>query len=109
MQQQLETPRGEMQHCVLIIHILWCMHLYNNIHYLMCGWSCGVMVSTLDFESKDPSSSLGRTCFLIIFINYYKNTVTVQFLGIPLFISFFDHCNHRFSFLLLLGAERETF
>ena len=24
-------------------------------------WFCGVMVSTLDFESKDPSSSLGRT------------------------------------------------
>ena len=26
---------------------------------------CGVMVSTLDFESSDPSSSLGRTCFCI--------------------------------------------
>ncbi len=26
-------------------------------------WPCGVMVSTLDFESKDPSSSLGRTFF----------------------------------------------
>ena len=25
------------------------------------NWFCGVMVSTLDFESKDPSSSLGRT------------------------------------------------
>ena len=24
----------------------------------------GVMVSTLDFESKDPSSSLGRTSFV---------------------------------------------
>ena len=24
-------------------------------------WPYGVMVSTLDFESKDPSSSLGRT------------------------------------------------
>ena len=23
----------------------------------------GVMVSTLDFESSDPSSNLGRTCF----------------------------------------------
>ena len=26
-------------------------------------WSHGVMVSTLDFESNDPSSSLGGTCF----------------------------------------------
>ena len=26
---------------------------------------CGVMVSTLDFESSDPSSSLGRTSFCI--------------------------------------------
>ena len=24
-------------------------------------WFCGVMVSTLDFESSDPSSNLGRT------------------------------------------------
>ena len=24
-------------------------------------WSYGVMVSTLDFESSDPSSNLGRT------------------------------------------------
>ena len=26
-------------------------------------WFYGVMVSTLDFESSDPSSNLGRTCF----------------------------------------------
>ena len=26
------------------------------------GWFYGVMVSTLDFESSDPSSNLGRTC-----------------------------------------------
>ena len=25
-------------------------------------WPCGVMVSTLDSESSDPSSNLGRTC-----------------------------------------------
>lgn len=31
-------------------------------------WSCGVTVSTLDFESKDPSSNLGRTSlFLFLF------------------------------------------
>ncbi len=38
--------------------------------------SYGVMVSTLDFESSDPSSNLGRTCFyrfLCIFrLNQYK-------------------------------------
>ena len=28
------------------------------------GWSYGVMVSTLDFESSDPSSNLGRTYVL---------------------------------------------
>ena len=26
-----------------------------------CKWPCGVMVSTLDSESSDPSSNLGRT------------------------------------------------
>ena len=29
----------------------------------MRTWFYGVMVSTLDFESSDPSSNLGRTCF----------------------------------------------
>lgn len=29
--------------------------------FLLCGWSHGVMVSTLDFESSDPSSNLGWT------------------------------------------------
>ena len=28
---------------------------------LECAWSCGVMVSTWDSESQDPSSNLGRT------------------------------------------------
>ena len=28
--------------------------------------SCGVMVSTWDSESQDPSSSLGRTCFFFL-------------------------------------------
>ena len=35
--------------------------IYTIIAAIDCVWSCGVMVSTLDFESKDPSSSLGRT------------------------------------------------
>lgn len=30
-------------------------------------WSCGVTVSTLDFESKDPSSNLGRTSLFFLF------------------------------------------
>ena len=33
--------------------------------YKFVNRPCGVMVSTLDFESSDPSSSLGRTCFCI--------------------------------------------
>ena len=48
MLQQLETPNGKV-------------YYIDCIHDRWCGWSCGVMVSTLDFESKDPSSSLGRT------------------------------------------------
>ena len=27
----------------------------------LADWFCGVMVSTLDSESSDPSSNLGRT------------------------------------------------
>ncbi len=30
-----------------------------------CNWSYGVMVSTLDFESSDPSSNLGKTSSLM--------------------------------------------
>ena len=30
-------------------------------------WSCGVMVSTWDSESQDPSSNLGRTFFFFFF------------------------------------------
>ena len=42
-------------------------HVDNNwtlmdlIKASFASWFCGVMVSTLDFESKDPSSNLGRT------------------------------------------------
>ena len=34
-------------------------NLFRNM--FTTNWFCGAMVSTLDFESKDPSSSLGRT------------------------------------------------
>ncbi len=30
-----------------------------------CNWSYGVMVSTLDSESSDPSSNLGKTSSLV--------------------------------------------
>ncbi len=30
-----------------------------------CNWSYGVMVSTLDSESSDPSSNLGKTSSLM--------------------------------------------
>ncbi len=30
-----------------------------------CNWSYGVMVSTLDFESSDPISNLGKTSSLM--------------------------------------------
>ena len=37
----------------------------------------GVMVSTLDFESSDPSSSLGRTfCFFHLVVEKYSIEVT---------------------------------
>ena len=31
----------------------------------------GVMVSTLDFESSDPSSNLGRTLFIYLFMYFF--------------------------------------
>ena len=56
-------------------HLIWCMHKKNNVFSFpcptlnsQCDYSLsfylgfyGVMVSTLDFESSDPSSNLGRT------------------------------------------------
>ena len=35
--------------------------LMDLIKASFANWFCGVMVSTLDFESQDPSSNLGRT------------------------------------------------
>ena len=37
------------------------MKLVGKLPQLACEGSHGVMVSTLDFESSDPSSNLGRT------------------------------------------------
>ncbi len=36
-----------------------------RVEELNCNWSYGVMVSTLDFESSDPSSNLGKTSYLM--------------------------------------------
>ena len=38
----------------------------NPIFVAPPHWFYGVMVSTLDFESSDPSSNLGRTCHLTL-------------------------------------------
>ena len=35
------------------------------------SWSYGVMVSTLDSESNNPSSNLGRTLFLLTQLKQY--------------------------------------
>ena len=54
---------------------LWCKHtciwLWNLyiITFCMCRFN-GVMVSTLDFESSDPSSNLGRTWIFFIWEHF---------------------------------------
>jgi hypothetical protein len=52
------------------------------------GWSYGVMVSTLDFESSDPGSNPGRTSFLrvCIFSSYSRSTWFMRVVG--------RHCVH---------------
>ncbi len=39
-------------------------------------WFYGVTVSTLDFESSNPSSNLGRTFFLIFLKFYIHSGIT---------------------------------
>ena len=62
---------------------------HGNLFRNMCitKWFCCVMVSTLDFESKDPSSSLGRTTRLktrlvrteVYFYSQLENTESIYF------------------------------
>ena len=53
-------------------HFLWCQGnkklVWNSLWLKAtgCMWFYGVMVSTLDFESSDPSSNLGRTCLSVL-------------------------------------------
>ena len=51
--------------------------------------SCGVMVSTLDFESKDPSSSLGRTSLFFFLFFFFSLPFFSPSFRSPLFFLFF--------------------
>ena len=42
---------------------------------LVAFWFYGVMVSTLDFESSDPSSNLGRTFLFAFFARIHSSSV----------------------------------
>ena len=44
--------------------------IYKDLNPFSLNRFYGVMVSTLDFESKDPSSSLGRTSFMSAFFSF---------------------------------------
>ena len=65
---------------------------YNKNETFILYWSCGVMVSTLDFESKDPSSNLGRTLayfffFFFFFLSpllFFFSQTTIFFVCVPL-------------------------
>ena len=54
----------------------WCPLSYKINSLLVNVWSHGVMVSTLDFESSDPSSNLGETC------NFFQFS-SLFIMGIP--------------------------
>ena len=56
--------------------------IYTEVNIDM--WFYGVMVSTLDFESSDPSSNLGRTYY---FINRYSISLVSYRMG---YVSGFD-------------------
>ena len=50
----------------------------NPIFVALPHWFYGVMVSTLDFESSDPSSNLGRTWHLDQFHKPNKNKLSLN-------------------------------
>ena len=57
--RQVTTGRAYMITTVKIFDVYKALNLFEHNRFY------GVMVSTLDFESKDPSSSLGRTSFIL--------------------------------------------
>lgn len=51
-------------------------HAQDRERLVNCARSHGVMVSTLDFESSDPSSSLGGTSFFSVFVVKFEFYLT---------------------------------
>ena len=81
-----QTKTGKATKQWTCIYVLWSEHqilfpevtlMYIEKDYVMYStrrvfmWSCGVMVSTWDSESQDPSSNLGRTLFF--FFSSFSN------------------------------------
>ena len=65
--------------------------------------SRGVMVSTLDFESKDPSSSLGGTSSFLSLFFFFSPSHSACLVSFSLFFFLLFLC------LNFAGVERETF
>ena len=61
-------------YCLLLVS-KWCTNILFFVLYFvplhLNEWSHGVMVSTLDFESSDPSSNLGGTSFYIQILPHF--------------------------------------
>ena len=83
-------PNLEFVKILTVLFVLWnaifCLSLYSVEKYiydptrfrlflfLVSHWSHGVMVSTLDFESSDPSSNLGGTWLIFFYqLEYYSS------------------------------------
>ena len=49
-----------------------------SVSHVLSKWPCGVMVSTLDSESSDPSSNLGRTCKIFNFFKLLQLLVSCE-------------------------------
>ena len=62
--------------------------MYISLNYwINIDWPYGVTVSTLDFESINPSSNLGRTSFLFFFPNIIPTLSYVIYISNYIFIS----------------------
>lgn len=74
----------------------WIYGMHTCIQWIFPGacvnWFYGVTVSTLDFESKDPSSNLGRTSFFYFFFFFSISTcVYIIFFHVYIFAILFLH------------------